>query len=580
MKKYMTWKVWILIIALVFGMIALAPNPWADGVEVVSVDANSAAVSNGLNIGDILLSINEYEINELGDVDVALENLSYAEQEVKITTTEGTETYNITNDILFEVDENLTITDSTIFANESKLLEINGEVIDDSEEFENVYNELVPKRTIKIITENENIAYLSREIPKIIVSEEKTSNLVFGLEFTGGTRVLLKPIGEDIDDSDINNLIDVLSNRLNVYGLSDIKIRSAEDWDGNKYVLVELAGVTQDEVRDLISQQGKFEAKIGEEIVFSGGNNDIPYVCRDDGTCSGIRNCDEYSEGNICEFEFSITLSQEAAERQANITSGLAVINGEDTGRYLEKPLDLYLDGELVNSLRISETLKGQATTAIAISGSGSGATQDLAIENAYQEMKALQTILITGSLPFDLEIAKMDTVSPVMGEVFFNNMILVAALAIIAVALIIFIRYRRLKFVLPVMGTLLCELFLILSFAALVNWNIDMAAIAGILAAIGTGVDHQIVIVDEVVHGRKESRMGDRMKRAFFIIFAAFFATVAAMLPLWNAGAGLFRGFALTTIAGATIGVLLTRPAFAAIIEAIDEREEENNKT
>jgi preprotein translocase subunit SecD len=65
-------------------------------------------------------------------------------------------------------------------------------------------------------------------------------------------------------------------------------------------------------------------------------------------------------------------------------------------------------------------------------------------------------------------------------------------------------------------------------------------------------------------------------MKRAFFIIFAAFAATVAGMLPLWNAGAGLFRGFALTTIAGATIGVLLTRPAFASIVEAIDEREEE----
>jgi preprotein translocase subunit SecD len=386
----------------------------------------------------------------------------------------------------------------------------------------------------------------------------------------------LKPVGEDIENDDINNLIDVLSNRLNVYGLSDIKIRSAEDWDGNKYVLVELAGVTQDEVRDLISEQGKFEAKIGDEIVFSGGNNDISYVCRDDGTCSGIRSCEEYNGGYGCEFQFSITLSQDAANRQAELTESLSAVTSEDGGRYLEKPLDLYLDGELVDSLRISEDLKGQATTQIAISGSGAGTTQDLAIEQAYQEMKGLQTILITGSLPFDIEIAKMDTVSPVMGEIFFKNMILVACLAIVAVALIIFFRYRRIKFVLPVMLTLLCELYLILAFAALVNWNIDMAAIAGILAAIGTGVDHQIVIVDEVVHGRKEGRVGDRMKRAFFIIFAAFAATVAGMLPLWNAGAGLFRGFALTTIAGATIGVLLTRPAFASIVEVIDEREEE----
>src|SRR3989344_1145129 len=576
MKKFMSFRIWILIIALILGLIILAPNPWADGIEVVSVDANSDAVSNGLNIGDILLSINDYEINNVGDVDIALASLVYSEQEIKIKTSEDYETYTITNDILFDIDENLTISDSELFVEGSKLLEINGEIIDDYDEFNEIYNELVPKRIIKIVTENENIAYLSREIPKIIVSEEKTSNLIFGLEFTGGTRVLLKPIGEDISEDDINNLIDVLSNRLNVYGLSDIKIRSAEDWDGNKYVLVELAGVTQDEVRDLISQQGKFEAKIGDVVVFNGGNNDIPYVCRDDGTCSGIRSCEDYQDGSVCEFEFSITLSNTAAAKQAELTSQLAVVN-EDGRGYLELPLDLYLDGELVDSLRISESLKGQATTQISISGSGTGASQDLAIENAYQEIKSLQTILITGSLPFDIEIAKMDTVSPVMGEIFLNNMLLVAGLAIVAVALVILIRYRKIKFVLPVMGTLICELFLILAFAGLVKWNIDMAAIAGILAAIGTGVDHQIVIIDEAVNGKKGSRMSDRMKRAFFIIFAAFFATVAAMLPLWNAGAGLFRGFALTTIAGATIGVLLTRPAFASFIEAIDEREEEN---
>ncbi|MBS3162815.1 PDZ domain-containing protein [Candidatus Woesearchaeota archaeon] len=576
MKKFMTWKVWLLVIALILAVIILAPNPWADGIEVVSVDANSDAVGNGLNVGDILISINDYQINDVGDVDTALASLIYSGQEVKVRTSDGFETYDITNDILFEVDENLTISDSVLFEDGSKLLEINGQTINDYDEFNIVYNELVPKRTLKIVTEEESIAYLTREIPKIVVSEEKTSNLVFGLEFTGGTRVLLKPIGEDITDDDITTLIDVLSNRLNVYGLSDIKIRSAEDWDGNRYVLVELAGVTQNEVRDLISQQGKFEAKIGEDVVFSGGNNDIPYVCRNDGTCSGVRSCEDYQDGTICEFEFSITLSPEAAQKQADLTSVLDVVM-EDGKGYLELPLDLYLDGELVDSLRISESLKGQATTQIAISGSGSGATQDLAIDNAYEEMKAMQTILITGSLPFDIEIAKMDTVSPVFGKIFFNNMMLIAILAIVAVALIIFIRYRKIKFVLPVMGTMICEIVLVFAFAALINWNIDMAAIAGILAAIGTGVDDQIVIIDEAVHGKKNSRMGERMKRAFFIIFAAFAATVAAMLPLLNAGAGLFRGFALTTIAGVTIGVFLTRPAFASIIEAIDEREEEN---
>ena len=50
----------------------------------------------------------------------------------------------------------------------------------------------------------------------------------------------------------------------------------------------------------------------------------------------------------------------------------------------------------------------------------------------------------------------------------------------------------------------------------------------------------------------------------------AATPTTVAAMIPLWNAGAGLIRGFALTTIVGVTIGVFITRPAFAAMIEKL----------
>ena len=53
-----------------------------------------------------------------------------------------------------------------------------------------------------------------------------------------------------------------------------------------------------------------------------------------------------------------------------------------------------------------------------------------------------------------------------------------------------------------------------------------------------------------------------------------AFAATVAAMIPLLFAGAGLLKGFAITTIVGVTIGVFITRPAFAAMIEVLFEEE------
>ena len=86
-----------------------------------------------------------------------------------------------------------------------------------------------------------------------------------------------------------------------------------------------------------------------------------------------------------------------------------------------------------------------------------------------------------------------------------------------------------------------------------------------------GTGVNDQIVIIDESVSNLQIS-IKERIKRALFIIFGAFFTIVAAMLPLLWAGAGLLRGFALTTIFTVLAGILVTRPAFADILKKIQK--------
>ena len=118
-------------------------------------------------------------------------------------------------------------------------------------------------------------------------------------------------------------------------------------------------------------------------------------------------------------------------------------------------------------------------------------------------------------------------------------------------------------------------EILIILGIFALIKYNVDLAAIAGIIATVGTGVDAQIVISDEIVSSKKRKEnisLKEQIKKAFFIIFVAYAIGVASMIPLFWAGAGLFTGFALTTILGISIGVFITRPAFAAIIENLEE--------
>ena len=60
------------------------------------------------------------------------------------------------------------------------------------------------------------------------------------------------------------------------------------------------------------------------------------------------------------------------------------------------------------------------------------------------------------------------------------------------------------------------------------------------------------------------------RIKNAFFIVFAAFATTLVSMIPLFTTGVGLLKGFAFTTIVGISIGVIITRPAFAHMLEIL----------
>ena len=70
-----------------------------------------------------------------------------------------------------------------------------------------------------------------------------------------------------------------------------------------------------------------------------------------------------------------------------------------------------------------------------------------------------------------------------------------------------------------------------------------------------------------------KHLSLRERLARALFIILAAYATAVASLLPLYWAGAGLLKGFAITSLIGITAGVFISRPAFADMVKNIEER-------
>jgi len=545
LKKILkNFKVIIVLVAVLLAIVAIYPAPTAKGVAIRSVLTNSSASLAGIQSPKPtaspmrrvrIISMNNVPIDDIEDYYEFIETLQ-PNRTIQLKTNK--KIYKLTT----QPELNVT------FLNELE-------------------SKTVQNKTILVNKKIENVIG-TKDLGLIVYNAPKT-NIRKGLDLQGGTRVLLEPETK-LDQDGLDILIENMKYRLNIYGLSDVIVREASDLSNNQYILVEIAGANQEEVKELMAKQGKFEAKIANQTVFKGGQ-DITHVCRS-ADCSGIdptHGCNQQDEGWVCRFRFEISLNPDAAQKQADLTSNLEVIS-ENNNEYLSEKLYLYLDNAPVDELNIGSDLKGRAVTDIQISGVGSGKTQQEAVFNSLANMKRLQTILITGSLPVKLSIVKTDNISPVLGEEFIKSAILIGLLAILGVFIVILIKYRKLKIAIPIIITSLVEVILLLGIAAVIGWNLDLAAIAGIIIAVGTGIDHQIIITDETLRGEQTYDWKKRLKNAFYIIIAAFFTTVVAMFPLILAGAGLLKGFALITIFGALLGVFIARPAYAAVIEIL----------
>ncbi|MFH1211566.1 MAG: hypothetical protein V1659_01415 [Candidatus Woesearchaeota archaeon] len=522
-KEILTnWRVMLLIVCVILSVIVIRPNPYAEGVTIKFVKVNSTASLAGIS-------------------NPAAESMAMS-REV----------------ILFI--NNLPVKNEIDYYSIMDSMPANTSIVMKSTK--RVYSFRLP--------ENKDIGMSVYNAPK--------SNIMQGLDLVGGARVILKPVdGQNYTKDQLQLVVNNIEERLNIYGLRDVKVKTTSSFTENDYIIVEMAGASKEEVESLIEQEGKFEAKIGDIVVFEGGKSHIPFVCNSP-QCSGVSlrtPCEQLAENDwVCSFEFQITLSEEAADNFFKEVSQL-----QDVGGHLSKNISFLIDNELVSSLQIDSSFKDAEKSTATITGAEHGNSKLDAFNNAIKEMNRMQSVLTTGNLPIKLEKEEDVFISPVLGERFLKNAALIGILSLITVSSVIMIRYRKLKYTLPVIATLASELVIILGIATLIRWNIDLPAIAGIIIAIGTGVDNLIVILDEQkIKGDEVSDKKKKFKNAFFIIMGSYLTLSVSMLFLFFAGAGLLKGFALTTLIGSTSGVLIARPAFAKIVEILtkDEKEED----
>jgi preprotein translocase subunit SecD len=185
----------------------------------------------------------------------------------------------------------------------------------------------------------------------------------------------------------------------------------------------------------------------------------------------------------------------------------------------------------------------------------------------ATNESKTIASVLSGGALPVAVIPGSPTTIPPTLGSKFLYVSAIAGIIAVLAVSIFITIRYRRLFLVAPILLTTVMELFIIVSIIGLVG-TIDLAAVAGMIAVIGTGVDAQIIITDEIIAKKVDLSARSLLGKAFYIVWTDAALLVVAMIPLFLSTSLVdVIGFSEATIFGALLSVFITRPAYGAIV-------------
>lgn len=568
------WRIWLLVVSIAVSVFGLSPNPWASGAVVKSVDEDSPFY-NKLGEGAVIKSINGEPISGPGDL---LKYGNYTGM-LRIKSSGGIELVDIQNQSLgLEVEE-------------VKKININFGM-------DLVGGTRVLLRPNLTAAEETNIT-----------KPNKTENIT-------------KNASHKIDET-----ISILRTRLNVFGLKNMQIQEVRNViTRESYIEITAPGVDREAVTELINRKGEFEAyiprslefgnstetefKVGKQsFVFSRKNgqiyrsnnrlqanetitlNNVTFEVWNLTSKSAVLGAKIYGADDIryvhtvgqksyirkqnggYKFRFQVLTTDESIEKFAAVTQNLERENAMvgDTRRencYLSERIHYYIDKKEVTALNLPCSTQGEEFQPWI---TGFRETQ----EAANKEMRKLQSLMKSGELPVPLRTVKVESVTAAHGQEILRSALFAGIGALVAVAFVVFLRYRNRKIILPVLVTSFSEVLIILGAASLIGRTIDLPAMAGIIAAIGSSVDDQIVITSETIGEGAESKdtkfsVKRRVKRAFFIVFVAAATTIVAMMSLASIGVGSMRGFAIMTIIGVLAGVLITRPAYGRILEKI----------
>jgi preprotein translocase subunit SecD len=408
---------------------------------------------------------------------------------------------------------------------------------------------------------------LVEEIEKIVKAEGKFEAIIDKKVALTGKDIISGSIREDpqVYGGDIRWAVDFIITKEGseafgaaAYGKGNYPVHLFLDRIENSIIIVKKSylqneNFTQEEIKEMI------------EDILNFSNNEIMYE-------------EEFDLNKIIEKNKTVIISS-SSEKLKNLKElniSLVEKNEEELiPKYSKGKIKNFVDEwsaiGLLSSPTLSENLAtGKVGQMFRIEGSSVGKTQEEKREYAINQMKKIKSILSGGAIPVKLSLGSITTIPPSLGKDFLTYSIVGLIIAYILVMIITLARYKRPEFLFVLILIPICQLVILVGINGTVG-TIDLASIAGLFATIGTSVDAQIVVSDEILKTYTKDEMKRKSKKAFYIITRDAAVLIIMILPLLFSNIVEVIGFVNVLLIGTVLNILITLQMYSAAIDSIE---------
>ena len=320
----------------------------------------------------------------------------------------------------------------------------------------------------------------------------------FGVDIKGGVNVTFVPSdGYDATDEQLDAARLVIENRLVALNVTDYELYVDNNSDSLILEFPWQSGETDFDPESAIQEIGTTAYLTFRE----GANKDGELILDGSMVESASAQYGAVSNGGSSEYYVALKFTTEGAKAFGDATTKLAADKGS---------ISIWLDDENVSTATVNTAITdGQA---IITSSASNPFTQDAVVKMARQ--------INSGALPFALSVDSYSTVSPSLGENSLGAMVLAGLIAFALIVVFMTVLYRLPGFLacIALAGQVAATLAFVSGyFPVFESFTLTLPGIAGIILAIGMGVDANVITAERIKEELKNGKSLDGALKSGF---------------------------------------------------------------